>query len=578
MYKSFFGLKKNPFNANPDPHYLCLTPQMKQSLDELTYGIETRQGLMLLTGEVGTGKTTLMNHLLTWLHHERVRTAFIFNSHLDSKQLFEFILSDFEIQASSRLSSSPQLVFKEWLLERHRAHELVVLIVDEAQGLAIHVLEQIRLLFDMDTPREKLLQIVLCGQPELEAKLQRPELRQLQQHITLRCKTAPLSSKETHFYIQDRLRIAGAKNAQVFTPEAMDAVYFYSRGIPRVVNLLCENALISAYVDQLRPIPTPTVEEAARDLQFDDVRPFLKRLDSIGDKTISSDTLQTLLEIAHMNSAAFNEIPLEQQTYTAKKDIPYLVPRPSPEECFNVENDPYPLPLDREALAEPPDVSAGSELLSLDVVKLDTEEESTAETIGTVSPTAQKIALTSVDVIQLAPSPVVFAVKPSETVNPMADCPPSAPRSISRSVPPRRNTKSVRAQAGARRNSILAWSKWLDRWWSRNFNPDVYGMVFYATGSIGIVLFVLSTVMRATGPWQRFEQILSGYFGLVLCAVSIGFGVTMVIHDRATLAKRWSMLTAESRRWLNEPIRAIQLHGLTLIPGKMYPQRPQKRT
>src|ERR1700681_150760 len=131
VYKSFFGLKKNPFNVNPDPSYLYLTPQTRRTLDELTYGIETRKGLMLLTGEAGTGKTTLINHLLSWLGHQRARTAFIFNSHLDCNQLFDFILADFEISPTPQAKTNPLLAFNEWLLARYRAHDLVVLIVDE---------------------------------------------------------------------------------------------------------------------------------------------------------------------------------------------------------------------------------------------------------------------------------------------------------------------------------------------------------------------------------------------------------------------------------------------------------------
>ena len=278
MYKRFFGLKKNPFNVNPDPAYLYLTPQISQALDQLTYGIENRKGLMLLTGDAGTGKTTLINHLLLWLSHQRARTAFIFNSHVDSRQLFDFIFADFEIPLTPEAKSNPLLVFHEWLLARFRAHDLVVLIVDEAQGLPVHVLEEIRLLLNMETPDEKLLQIVLVGQPELETKLRRPDLRQLRQRIALRCNTSPLSLQETHAYIESRLHTAGSRNHSLFLPDAVEAIYNYSRGIPRVINLLCENALINAYVEQLTSIPAEIVAGAAQELQFDEYKPLAPRV------------------------------------------------------------------------------------------------------------------------------------------------------------------------------------------------------------------------------------------------------------------------------------------------------------
>src|SRR5580704_12985020 len=186
MYKNFFGLRENPFNVNPNPQFLYLTPQTQEALDELTYGIENRKGFILLTGEVGTGKTTLINCVLDWLRHRKMPVAFIFNSHMSVDRLFEFILTDFGISVDSRIKSHMLLRLNAWLIERFRAGENPVLIVDEAQGLSFKLLEEIRLLLNLETASEKLLQVVLAGQPELEDKLKRPELRQLRQRITLR--------------------------------------------------------------------------------------------------------------------------------------------------------------------------------------------------------------------------------------------------------------------------------------------------------------------------------------------------------------------------------------------------------
>jgi general secretion pathway protein A len=291
MYKHFFGLCENPFNVNPDPRYLFLTPQTQEALDELTYGIQTRKGLILLTGEVGTGKTTLINRLLDWLRHQQTPTAFIFNSHLEISHLFDLILADFGVPFDSRLKGNALMRLNQWLFERYRAGETPVVIVDEAQGLPDHVLEEIRMLLNLETPSEKLLQIVLVGQPELEARLKRPELRQVKQRVALRCKTAALTLKETHDYIQARLHIAGANGKPVFASEAMDAVHLYSRGIPRVINLLCDHALISAYVDHVQPVPVHIVGEVAREFQFDDIKPVAPFKDP--RETLDSDLIVT---------------------------------------------------------------------------------------------------------------------------------------------------------------------------------------------------------------------------------------------------------------------------------------------
>src|SRR6202161_4507690 len=274
MYQKFFGLRESPFNVNPDPRYLFLTKQIQEALAGLTYGIQNRKGFILLTGEVGTGKTTLLNRLLDWLHGQRVKTAFVFNSQLNVSQLFDFMMADFEIPVESRHKSQVLLKLNHWLLERYRAGETAVLIVDEAQNLSLQVLEEIRMLTSLETSTEKLLQIVLSGQPELEEKLKLPQLRQLKQRITLRCKTAPLTKEQTHAYIAERLRIAGTSGEQIFSPEAMDTVHMYSLGIPRVVHLLCEHALINTYVEQERVVTPKIVEDIAREFQLDEIEPI----------------------------------------------------------------------------------------------------------------------------------------------------------------------------------------------------------------------------------------------------------------------------------------------------------------
>jgi general secretion pathway protein A len=268
MYHKFFGLKENPFNINPDPRYLFMTRHTQEALACLIYGIQTRKGFVLLTGEVGTGKTTVVNKMLEWARQENVATAFIFNPRLNETEFFDFMMADFGISCESQLKSRILLKLSEWLLQRHQQGQRAVLVIDEAQNLPVEMLEEIRLLTNLETSKEKLLQIVLAGQPELEERLNLPELRQLRQRIILRAKTRPLTVLETHGYVTERLRIAGNSGGEIFTSDAIEAISRFSHGIPRVINLICEHALINAFVEQNRLIPDRIVQEVAHDFDL----------------------------------------------------------------------------------------------------------------------------------------------------------------------------------------------------------------------------------------------------------------------------------------------------------------------
>jgi general secretion pathway protein A len=295
MYKKFFGLRENPFNVNPDPRYLFFTQAMEEAMSALTYGIDTRKGFLLLTGEVGTGKTTLLNKLLDWLRGRNVATAFVFNSHLNVNQMFDFILNDFEIPCEERSQSLRQIRLNEWLLERYRDGQSAVLIVDEAQHLSFEVLEEIRMLTNLETATEKLLQIVLSGQPELEEKLKLPQLRQLRQRITIRTKTRPLTLDETRGYIAERLRIAGADGREIFSADSVAAIHRYAKGIPRVTNLLCEHTLINAYVDQQAEVQPSLVEEVAREFELHEVDPVMNQTAAQQSASAEDPVMESLI-------------------------------------------------------------------------------------------------------------------------------------------------------------------------------------------------------------------------------------------------------------------------------------------
>jgi len=320
MYKEFFGLRANPFNVNPDPRYLFLTRHTEEALACLTYGIQSRKGFVLLTGEVGTGKTTLINKLLEWLRLQQVATAFVFNSRMNVPQFLDYMMVDFGIPCDSRSKSQILQRLYNWLLDRYRAGETAVLIVDEAQNLTDEVLEEIRMLTNLETFTEKLLQIVLVGQPELETKLKQPQLRQLRQRLTLRAKTHPLTIEESKAYVQQRLRIAGSDGRMIFDPEALAEIHKYSMGIPRVVNLLCEHCLVSAFVDQKATISAQIVDAVAADFDLSDstasaaMTAAAPPASSNGEKFDLVEALRTLATLADRLRQSEQDLPKERKS------------------------------------------------------------------------------------------------------------------------------------------------------------------------------------------------------------------------------------------------------------------------
>ena len=262
MDVAFFGLHEPPFNPAPDPRFLHLTPGHQEALAQLLYGVQQQKGFILMTGEVGTGKTTLLKALLERLN-DATAVAFVTNPMIGFDGILEYMLEDLGIHKPGESSLAQRLfALQRFLIERRRAGQNTILILDEAQDLDPHTLEQIRLLSNFETTSEKILQILLVGQPELRAKLDLPQLRQLKQRIGLRCRIAPLTPEQVRDYIRTRLRIAGARNLLLFSPEAIARIAKYSGGIPRLVNTVCDHCLLFAYADQVRRIGRTIVEEA----------------------------------------------------------------------------------------------------------------------------------------------------------------------------------------------------------------------------------------------------------------------------------------------------------------------------
>ena len=269
IYNAYFGFSENPFNISPDPEFLYRSPQHEEALANLTYGVRSRRGFIVLTGEVGTGKTTMLECLRDVLDSQRTEFAFIFNSRLTPEQFFEMMAYDFDLKCDRKSKTDVLFALNALLLEQAHRNRTCVLIVDEAHNLDWNVLEEIRLLGNLESRQGKLLQIILSGQPELDRKLDMPELRQLKQRIVLRCMLNPLTPEETAAYIETRLARAGMPNQTIFTPEILEEIYRRSRGIPRVINLLADNLLVTAFALEQRQVNEEMLDEVSRDLRLE---------------------------------------------------------------------------------------------------------------------------------------------------------------------------------------------------------------------------------------------------------------------------------------------------------------------
>jgi general secretion pathway protein A len=265
MYNQYYGFSENPFNITPDPRFLYLTPGHREALAALVYGIRERKGFVALTGEVGTGKTTLLYRLLDNLD-ERVHTAFIFNTTTTYRELLRNMMSELGLPVTDDDTFLLIDRLNRYLIERAVAGEIVALIIDEAQNLSEEVLENIRLLSNLETRTTKLLQIVLCGQPELEAKLNATGLRQLRQRIAIMRRIEPLSDAECREYLEHRLKIVGSNAGRLFTPGAISLLRTHSRGIPRIINVMCDNALLIGFAASRKKIDEAIMFEVIRDM------------------------------------------------------------------------------------------------------------------------------------------------------------------------------------------------------------------------------------------------------------------------------------------------------------------------
>jgi general secretion pathway protein A len=267
LYENHFGLSDFPFSITPNPRFSYDNSLYREAFATLRYGIEARKGFIVITGEVGTGKTTLLKIFMQSVE-STVHTAFVFNPKLSFSQLIRSILTDLGIAYSSQDRFTLIEKLNDYLIEQLKKDHIVALLVDEAQDLSDELLEELRLLSNLESDRSRLIQIVLMGQPEFERRLDQPQLRQLKQRIALRCRLTPLPSGEVGAYINYRLKTAGYQGKELFEAKAVERISLHSQGIPRLINVICDNALLIAYASSKRKISAEMIEEVARDLKL----------------------------------------------------------------------------------------------------------------------------------------------------------------------------------------------------------------------------------------------------------------------------------------------------------------------
>lgn len=274
MYEQFFGLRERPFELAPNPRFLLLTSRHSEALSNLEYGVTGRKGITVLLGEAGTGKTTVIRTALQRWETAGHKVAYVNNPTLSRDEFVERLSQAFDLEPTAAASKARMLsALTELVMQRHAAGQITGLLIDEAQSLPNELLEEIRLLANIETSEEKVFPVVLAGQPELADRLNTVGLRQLKQRVGLRCQLAPLEVRETAAYIAGRIRLAGGIAAQLFTREAVMAIHEHSRGIPRVINVICDNALLAAFAANQKPVPVGLVTDVCRDFDLDAPEP-----------------------------------------------------------------------------------------------------------------------------------------------------------------------------------------------------------------------------------------------------------------------------------------------------------------
>ena len=326
MYLGYYGLAREPFNITPDPEFLYFSPSHKEALAAVTYGVAKRRGFIVITGEVGTGKTTILRAYLDRVNRQEVDCAYLFDPNLTFPQLLQVLLRELGHDAAER-DAAWMIQWLHWsLVQRFRAERNVALIIDEAQNMPVETLEQLRMLSNLETAKEKLLQIVLVGQPELDRKLALDSLRQLKQRIAVRTAIQPLTREESRDYLRHRIEQAGGRLEEAFAPAAMNAIIKCGKGIPRTLNIIAGNALLAGFGSQQRPVPARIIREVVADLEGSRHRPLFKW--ALGACALLAFASGAFFGLTRLGAPEGVDVPAVSKGIAEKVTVPTVAIRP----------------------------------------------------------------------------------------------------------------------------------------------------------------------------------------------------------------------------------------------------------
>jgi general secretion pathway protein A len=542
--ENFYGFRENPFSLTPNPRFLHRTRHAHETLGRLTRAILDRKGLTLLSGEIGTGKTTLLYTALHLMNvspavQNKIGTAVIVHPTLTRDEFLEAVLDEFDVPCpATRRDLRLEALLKLLLDVRHKGG-VAVLVVDEAQMLSADVLQEIRELLSLQTSHEKLLQIVLCGQPEIEAKVDGMNLRDGESFVAVRCHTAPLSLKDTHEYVQHRLRIAGARSDALFTPEAVDAIQMHTNGIPRLINLLCGQALsVAASYKAARVFPYMVDEAAANICSGEATPPSLGT--TLGGRAISLRSCPLPAAViaeaapARVEGAPPAEAPpVDRSPADVSPDL--RAPHP------NTESNPS--RTIASAMARPshtdaaqPEGASAAQCSRKKRRALRRRAKSAQAAARLPQARARQVKL---EFTQNTAQPPTEYHGPGFRASPFRR---GRPRSAKRRPSPQRATVDVAA-------SLPAWNRWLNRWCSEHFTSKSCGKPLFQLGLAGTVFLALAQVMGADLPERHVVHVAFGFMGMLFIDISLGLGTyLLLIERRLTPASRalWAQALADS--------------------------------
>jgi general secretion pathway protein A len=529
-FENFFGLRENPFSLTPNPRFLHRTRQAHETLGRLTRGILDRKGLILLSGEIGTGKTTL---LYTALHlmdvnpavQNKIGTAVIVHPTLTRDEFLEAVLDEFDVACPSTRRQRRLEALLKMLLDVRRKNGVAVLVIDEAHLLSAELLEEIRSLLSLQTSHEKLLQIVLCGQPELDGKIDAMNLnlRHGQPFVEVRCNTAPLSLKDAYDYIQHRLRIAGAHSDAIFEPEAVAAVHVHTNGIPRLVNLLCAQALSVAGFYQAARVSRQMIDEAAA---------------RIGSGALASSGLSARARSSSPTPALLLRPELAQASPGLSDAAPAEPAQMEQPELAHANFAEASLPFSTAARtsstqpSSPPALSNEVASTHAGYSVQAARKKRRAERRRAKMAQAAKRAQAPVQRIikckfSQNPLPSVAELRPSFRASPFR-------RGKAGLSQPRRSDARRFERASIRRiaASVPAWNQWLNRWCGEHFTSKSCGKPLFQLGLAGTLFLALAQIIGAGFAHQHVAHVVFGFTGMLFIDISLGLGTYLLFLER----------------------------------------------